>query len=275
MIRLGPAGIPQDCKGSSIDGVKYVKKEGLHAMEVQFVRGVHMKNEMAEELGRVAKENNIELSVHAPYYINLASHKKQVIKESKQRIIDSLERAHHMNARVVVVHPGYYGEHGEKKCHEIISEHCQEISDVIRKNKWKPLLGLETTGKQKQYGTLDEILDICKKVKHCSPVVDFAHLFAKQGGVVDYKEVLDKVKKYKHIHSHFSNMKKTKKGTYADIHMVLDHAPDFMPLAKELIKRKTDITIISETPVTDRDSLKMKRIFEKLGYKFKKNGLEN
>jgi len=50
--------------------------------------------------------------------------------------------------------------------------------------------------------------------------------------------------------------------------MVLDHAPPFEPLAKEIIKRKTDITIISESPITDLDSLKMKKIFEKLGHKF-------
>ena len=34
-IKLGPAGIPQKCKGSSVDGVAHVAKEGLQAMEVQ------------------------------------------------------------------------------------------------------------------------------------------------------------------------------------------------------------------------------------------------
>ena len=267
MIRIGAAGIPARCKGSSIDGVEFIAKEGLHAMEVQFVRGVHMKNEMALELGEVAKINNIQLSVHAPFYINLASHDAKVMKESKQRIIDSLERAHNMSAEIVVIHPGYYGEHGSK-AHQIILENCREISDVIMDNKWFPLLGLETTAKEKQYGTLDEILDICAKVKRCAPVIDFAHLFVKQGGQIDYAKVLDQVKHFKHIHSHFSNMKKNKAGGYSDIHMVLDHAPPFEPLAKEIIKRKTDITIISESPITDLDSLKMKKIFEKLGHKF-------
>ena len=270
MIKLGPAGIPAGCRGSSIDAVSYIKKEGLHAMEVQFVRGVHMKNEMAKELGKVAKKEKIQLSVHAPYYINLASHKKIIQKQSKQRIIDSLERAHHMGAKIVVVHPGYYGNHTEKECHKIMTKQCQEISDVIQKNNWKPLLGLETTAKKKQYGTLDEILSICSKVKRCVPVIDFAHLFAKQGGKIDYKYILDRMKKYKHIHSHFSNLKKNKKGEYVDVHKVLNHSPDFRPLAKELIKRKTNITIISESPITDRDSLKMKRILEKMGHKFKK-----
>ena len=110
-IKLGPAGIPQKCKGSSIDGVRFVAEEGLQAMEISFVRGVKMGNEMALKLGEVAKQSGVELSVHAPYYINLASHEKKIQKESIQRINDSLERAHLMGAKIVVIHAGYYGEH--------------------------------------------------------------------------------------------------------------------------------------------------------------------
>ena len=267
-VRLGPTGIPSRCEGSSIDAVKFIADEGLYAMEVNFVHGVKMRNEMAMELGEVAKQYDIEISVHAPFYINLASHDKEIIKESKQRIIDSMERAHYMGAKIVVVHPGYYGKHIPDKCHKIIIKECKNVMDYVLKKKWRPLLGLETTAKRKQYGTLDEINSVCSKVKRCVPVIDFAHLFAKQGGAIDYRKVLDKVKRYKHIHSHFSNMKRNKKGGYSDIHLPIDHAPPFRPLAKEILKRKLDITIISESPITDIDSLKMKKIFEKFGYKF-------
>jgi deoxyribonuclease-4 len=265
-IKLGPAGIPQKCKGSSADGVAYVKKEGLQAMEVQFVRGVHMKNSTALKVGEAAKINKIELSVHAPYYINLASHDKKIKKESKQRILDSLERAHYMGAKIVVVHAGYYGKHSKEKCLEIMKRECKNITNYISKKRWKVKLGLETTGKKKQWGTLDEILSVSSKVKRCVPIIDFAHLFAKENGAIDYKKILNKVKRYKHLHTHFSNMKKNKKGTYSDIHMPIDHAPPFRPLAKEILKKKLDITIISESPRTDLDSLKMKRIFKRLGY---------
>ena len=64
------------------------------------------------------------------------------------------------------------------------------------------------------------------------------------------------------------NMKKTKKGTYADIHRPIDHAPDFKPLAKEILKRKLNITIISESPLIEKDAIKMKNILQKLKYKF-------
>ncbi|MBR9682053.1 MAG: endonuclease IV, partial [Candidatus Aenigmarchaeota archaeon] len=111
------------------------------------------------------------------------------------------------------------------------------------------------------------IMNLCKEVHGCVPVIDFAHIFARTGSI-DYSEILDKVKSVKKLHSHFSNMKLTKKGTYTDIHMPLDHAPDLKPLVKELIKRKTNITMISESPLIEKDALKVKRMFERQGYKF-------
>ena len=264
MIRIGTAGIPIKCKGGSADGIKFVKELGLHAMEVEFVRGVRMSNATADTLKEVAKENKIELSVHSPYYINLASHEKEKITASKKRILDSMERAHHMGAWIVVVHPGYYGKHEKEKCYEMIKKGCE---DIISRHKGDVLLGLETTAKERAFGTLDEIIQLSKEVKGCVPVVDFAHMFARTGSI-DYADILKRVSRFKHLHSHFSNMKKTKKGTYADIHVPIDHAPDLRPLVKEVLKRKTNITMISESPVIEADALKVKKMFERQGYKF-------
>ncbi len=89
-IRLGPAGVPIACNGSSIDGVNCVKELGLQAMEIEFVRGVKMSLALAKQLGETAKSSDIELSIHAPYFINLASAEKEKIAASKVRILDSL-----------------------------------------------------------------------------------------------------------------------------------------------------------------------------------------
>ena len=264
IVKIGTAGIPIACDGSSGDGIEFVNKLGLHAMEVEFVRGVHMKNQTADSLKKISQENNIELSVHAPYYINLASHEKIKITGSKKRILDSMERAQHMGAWVVVVHPGYYGKHEKEKCYELIKKECE---DIISIHKGNVLLGLETTAKEKAFGTLEEIMRLYKEVPGCIPVIDFAHMFARTGSI-DYPAILDKVKKVKKLHSHFSNMKKTKKGTYADIHMPIDHAPDLRPLVKEIVKRKINITMISESPNIEKDALKVKKMFESQGYKF-------
>ncbi|MFN4133105.1 MAG: TIM barrel protein, partial [Candidatus Hadarchaeales archaeon] len=94
MICLGPAGVPLSSKDrSTIGGLSHIASLGLNAMEVEFVRGVAMSNEMAQEVGEVARKLGIVLSVHCPYFINLCSDDRKKIEASKKRILDSAERA--------------------------------------------------------------------------------------------------------------------------------------------------------------------------------------
>jgi len=256
MIRLGPAGSPMK---STLEGLGYIKKIGLSAMEVEFTYGVRMQNELAEEIGKLAEKHDIKLSVHAPYYINLASAEKQKIGASKKRILDSCERAHYLKASHVVFHAGFYGKLKENECYEMIKKEVIEMQDIIKENKWKTELAPETTGKKSQFGSLNEILKLRDEIK-CSICVDFAHLHARDNAI-NYPSVFDQLSGLKHIHSHFSGIEFTDKGERR--HLVMERN-DFLPLAKEILKRKTDITIISESPVTWEDSLKMKNIIETL-----------
>ena len=256
MIRLGPAGSPVK---STLDGLGYIKKIGLNAMEVEFTYGVRMRNELAKKIGELAEKLDISLSVHAPYYINLASSDKQKLEASKKRILDSCERAHYLKASHVVFHAGFYGRLSDKECYKIIKKEIIEMQDIIKENKWKTGLAPETTGKKSQFGSLTELLKLKDEIK-CSICVDFAHLHARNGSI-NYALIFDQLSSLKHIHSHFSGIEFSDKGERR--HLIMEKA-DFLPLAKEILKRKIDITIICESPVTWEDSLKMKGIIEKL-----------
>jgi deoxyribonuclease-4 len=273
-IRLGPSGIPISTKSnSSMEGVKKVAELKLDAMEISFTHGIHMSLETAKELGKVAKDLDVELSIHVPYFVNLASIDKKIIEASKKRIIDSLERGVEMEASIVAAHAGYYGKNKEKSI-EMIFEACKEITELIERNEWNIEFGLETMGKQASFGTLEEIIILCKKLKHLVPYLDSAHIYARQGGQINYKEIFDKLEalKLKQIHSHFSGIKYSLVGIGRGnerYHVPMKEAgPDFEEFAKEILKRKIDIIIISESPILEIDSLEMKRIFEKLGYEF-------
>ena len=273
-IRLGPSGIPISTKSnSSIEGVKRVAELKLSAMEISFTHGIHMSLATAKELGKVAKELDVELSIHVPYYINLASEDKKIIEASKKRIIDSLERGVAMGADVVAAHAGYYGKN-KFKANQMVFEACKEIAEHIEKNGWNIDFGLETMGKQKSWGTLDEIISICKQLKHMIPYLDAAHLYALHGGQINFKDVFDKldILKLKKIHSHFSGIKYTLAGIGRGNerqHVPMKMAgPNFEDYAKEILRRNKDITIISESPILEIDSLAMKETFESLGYKF-------
>ncbi len=269
-IMLGPAG---SSGYGTLEGIKFVKEQGLQCMEVEFVRGVKMKNDLAKQCGKVAKDLDISLSLHAPYYINLSSAEMEKRKASVKRILDSCERGHYLGATHVVFHAAYYGKLSPEKTYEIVRDAVNDMQSVLDKNGWKVKLAPETTGKVSQWGTLDEILKLAKETG-CSFCVDFAHIYARNRGNIDYAQVLDKIQKAghtpkgtsKHIHCHFSNINYGLKGELN--HLVLDSKPPFEPLAKALLKRNLDANIISETPDTWEGSLKMKRIFENLGYKF-------
>jgi deoxyribonuclease-4 len=277
-IFLGPAGVPISSKDrSTIGGIKQVSNLKLSAFECEFVRGVNMSLEMAKEVGSTAKEFNIKLSIHAPYAINLSSADKKVVEASKKRIFDSCLRANEMNAWIVVFHPGYYSGLPSEKAFEAVKLACEDLVDRMKTQRIKNVfLGLETTGRVSQFGTLEENIEISKQVDGCVPVLDPAHLFARNGGRIDYSEMFEKLKSLKlnHIHTHFSSVKwrpvkATGKGNEWYHMEIKNNQPSFEPLAKEVLKRKLDITIISESPVLEQDSLIMKEVFKKLGYMFK------
>ncbi|MEM5829885.1 MAG: TIM barrel protein [Candidatus Aenigmatarchaeota archaeon] len=272
-IFLGPAGIPTVAEDRTTEGgIKKVSELGLNSMEIEFVRNVYLSEKKAEEIGRLAKNFGISLTVHAPYFINLLSDKKTTVEASKKRILESLDRAERMGAKAVVVHAGYYGNLGKEEAMEKMVKITEEILEEMEKREIKKtLLAYETMAKESQFAGLDELLELMKRVKskQLSVNVDFAHLFVRSNGKIDYGEIFEKLKHFNHIFSHFSNVKyniNTKK--FVDIHVQLNSHPPFKPLAEEILKRKLNITIISESPVLEQDSLKMLQIFKKIDSKF-------
>ncbi|MBI5332361.1 MAG: TIM barrel protein [Candidatus Aenigmarchaeota archaeon] len=268
VINLGPAGSPT---GNTLDGIAKVKELELQSMEVQFTHGIAMGIELAKQIGETAKAHGIELSVHAPYYINLASEEKEKIKASKLRILESCRRGHYFGTRrpaKIIFHPAYFGKRSKEEAFAMAKQEIEDMQDIIKKNNWNTILCPETTGKHSALGSLDEIIALAKDTK-CSMCIDLAHLYARNNGKIDYDDVLGKAmtaKHIKHMHFHFSGINYSAKGELN--HLVLDHNPDFKPFAQLLLKKKQDCTIISESPITWKDSLNMKRIFENLGHKF-------
>ena len=276
-IWLGSSGIPIASKDkSTLGGIQCISDLKLNGFEIEFVRGVKMSSSMAKKVGELSSKLKIRLSVHAPYYINLCSKEMEKVRASKQRIIKSVERAHDMHADIVVFHPAYYGKLSEKEAYQRVKEACEDMKDTLNDEEITDVrLGLETTGKISQFGTLDETIQICKELKYCSPVIDWAHIFARQGGRIDFSDIFDKfsILKSKHLHTHVSCIEFSPVGIKGKgnerYHLPLKtKKPDFEPLVKEILKRKIDITLISESPILEQDALLMKKMFEEHGYKF-------
>jgi len=229
-----------------------------------------MPPKQAEEVGKEARRLGVRLSVHAPYFINLSSDEPEKAEASKQRIIDSAHRAYLLGADAVAIHLGYYGKLGVEEAYTRIRDSLLDVRDRLGSMGVKGvMLGGETMAKSTQFGTLEELIELSRDVDIVKPYIDWAHLFARNGGQIDYSSVLEKLKQagITHVNSHFEGLKK-RGGFYVDVHDTVDvEAPPFRPLAEAIIKRGVDITLICESPYLEDDALKMKAVLEQLGYR--------
>jgi deoxyribonuclease-4 len=270
MIRIGPAGIPLSCKGrTNKDGLVYTKQVlDLNAMEVQFVRGLYiMEDEEAQFMKDYSKENDVELHVHAPYYINLAGNDEE-IKLSFEKIMYSARLADKMGAKTVVVHPGYYGESTATKTTKKIIKSTKKIQSLLKKEKIKTKILLETMGKQKVFGSLDEIIEICKNVKGLQPSIGLGHIHARTNGGLkkreDFEEMFQKLKplRLKHYLIHVTGVLYENGNEYYHLPIKKGDMP-LAPLIEVILDNNYNVTFVSESPLLEHDAVYIRLQVEK------------
>jgi len=266
-LLFGLAGIPHSAKQhDSIGGIERVAELGLSAMELEFVYGVKMKKEMAGETKKASENNKVSLSVHAPYYINLNAQERQKLGLSKHNVLESARIGTLAGAGIVLFHPGFYMKMQPMQVYEKIKSVLQEILDEMRKEKINTRLGLETTGKNTSFGTLEENIMLGEELKGVFPVIDFAHIHARGNGMLkgekEVQEVIEKIPKrfLNGLHMHMSGIRYTEKGERN--HLNLEEKGNSLPwkVILDLLKeKKVSGTIISESPNLEEDALLMQK----------------
>jgi deoxyribonuclease-4 len=279
--RFGPAGVPpifRVLRAQLHDVPGLLREENLDAFEYQAVRWgpkPQMQQEHAENLGAEARKNDVQLSLHGSYYVNLCG-KKEVVEASKKRLIACATAANWMGAYVVVFHTGFYG-HLEKSyaCRTCVDALKDIVATMRSLGIRNVKLGPETMGKVSQVGSLDEILTICEEVEQTQLVIDWGHLHARHQGrfrkTADFRAVAETVERRlgtdaaRTMHCHFSKIEFTDKGERR--HHVLDeprYGPDFEMLAEVMAEFKMRPVIICETPLLDVDAMKMRDTYLKI-----------
>ena len=269
MIRIGPAGIPLSCKGrTNRDGLIYTREIlDLNAMEVQFVRGLYvMEEEEAIFMREYSQENDVELHVHAPYYINLADDNE--LDLSFQKIISSTTLAQMMGAESVILHPGYYGEKNPSQTLQAIAKNAKKLLKVLKKENVKVKLGFETMGKQKVFGDIGEIIDLCNKVSSVIPIIDVGHIHARGDGSLqtqeDFQAIFDALQKLHldHYLIHLTGVLYENGNEKYHLPIKKGDMP-LMPLIDVILDNNYNVTLLSESPLLEHDAIYIRLQVEK------------
>ena len=265
--KFGPGGNSDAFKrvgfSSSLDAPAWIAAQGLDAYEYEAGNGLSASPAMLRAIGEKAKEHNIKMSYHAPYFISLSGIDPEKRLKSIGYIKQSLDAAYNLGADVIVVHTGSAAKITRDEAMRLAADTLVRTLREVDTHGVK--IGLETMGKKNQLGTLDEVLELCRIDSAFVPVVDFGHLNARDcGGVFksadDYLRVFDKIERClgsdiaKNLHCHFSKIEWTDAGekrhlTFADE----TYGPGFEPLAELIAKEGLTPTIICESAGTQSD----------------------
>lgn len=248
---------------------------GLDAYEYQCGNGVRCGQQTAEKIAEEARKNSIVMSVHSPYYINLATGDEQKRQGSINYILQSAQLVKYLGGERVVVHSGALCGLSREEALSNAKKTLFEAREKMIEDGFESVhLCIETMGKINQLGDLYEVMELCRIDDSFLPCIDFGHLNARTLGglktLADFEAVLDEIKnklgeeRGRIFHSHFSKIEYTSGGekkhlTFADT----VYGPDFEPLAEIIAKRNLAPTIICESSGTQaEDSLAMKKIYE-------------
>ncbi|MCR4661362.1 MAG: TIM barrel protein [Clostridia bacterium] len=279
MIKFGVAGNSESFYNEgfldTIDAAKWCSDRNIDMFEYSCGRGVRVSKTTAQAIGKEFAKYNIELSVHAPYFINLANQEEEKIINSFHHVTESIKLLQAFgNGNRIVVHPASQGKLSREEAVNITKENLKKLSEIIYENNMDNfLICLETMGKLAQIGDLKEIVSFCNLDKFYYPCIDFGHLYARTiGGIKnkqDYIDILEFMKdnlpkeKFENMHVHFSKIMYGQKGEIK--HLTFDnteYGPDFEPLAELLVEYNLSPKIICESAGTQaEDTIAMKNLY--------------
>ena len=270
--KFGPAGTGDSFKAlgykTSLQVPQYLVEMGLDHFEYQCGRGVNIGLDKAIELGKIAKEKGITLSLHAPYYISMSSVDEEKRLNSINYILASARAVNAMGGDRIIVHTGSCGKITREEA-LVLAKDTMALSQKALDAEGLSNIHIcpETMGKVNQLGTLFEVLELCKIDERIIPCIDFGHLNARDLGILkdinDFENILLEIKnqlgeyRFKNFHSHFSKIEYTTGGEKR--HLTFEdeaYGPNFEPLMELVVKYGLNPTFVCESAGTQAEDAK-------------------
>lgn len=274
-FRFGTVGSPISTPkkpGGSVGAIIRLKELDLNALELGWVRAVRVTEETCAAIRSTAIEQDVLISIHAPYFINLNATDEEWVN-SRKRLMDSAKYGNLAGATDIIFHPGsYFG----KAAAEVLPVAINRLEGCLKELKSagnNVVLRPETMGKSAMLGTLEDTLEMAKAIPGVEPCIDFAHLHARPGdGSVNTYDEFSRIlelygkilgdKALSHLHIHLSGILYGEKGERE--HLPLKESDlNLKALFHALADFHAQGRILCESPIMEDDAVYMKELWGK------------
>src|SRR4029079_9156712 len=181
-IRVGPARMPS--RESPEEAVELLLARGYSACEIDFESGFWMDYPFAERLGELARENDVALSVHAPLF-GFMGH-LEAGGRSFTSAVGALDRSAGIvaasGAEIVVFHPGFLLERSREDAIDAVVGQLEMLRERLEAKDRAVPFGIEVMGRVRDLGSVDDVVEISRRLEWVRPFLDFAHMHATSDG---------------------------------------------------------------------------------------------
>ncbi len=256
-IRFGPARVP--ARETPETAVAALREHGFSACEIDFEGRFWMDYDFAARLGELAREAGIVLSVHAPLagFMGHAERGKK-LNMATGMLDHTAGIASACGAEVVVFHPGFLLGRTRDEALDSVVEQLGELRVRLEGKGRAVPFGVEVMGRVRELGSLDDVVEISRRLGWVRPVIDFAHMHATSDGAFTDTDAFaaalaavdDVLAPDAPFHIHFSdiafaNRNETKHLPYGEGTLRAE------PLRDALARFERPATVISEAPDAD------------------------
>lgn len=271
---FGSPGIPESTiPRNTVEGIKQVRNLGLDAMEFEFVQSVHVNEKLAPEIKKLAEDLNVTLTCHGQYFVNLAAVEKEKYHASVNRMLLAARRVAECGGYSVTWHMGYYLGRPKDKVHEMVVKGVKEVVKTLKDESIKIWIRPETTGKETQWGDLQETIKLSQEVEQVLPCVDFGHLHARYNGtnntLEEFREILAQIEKglgreaLNNMHIQACGINYGPKGEKNHLNFK-DSDMNWKDMLKAWHEFKLKGVVITESPNIEKDALFLQKEYSKL-----------
>lgn len=273
-LLFGTGGMPTCVpkKSGPIEGVKAVHALGLDCMQLEFAHGVRMKEEVSFGLRKISHELSIPLTAHSPYYINLNAREQDKIDSSMERIIQTAKISDACGAESMTFHSAFYMKDSPLDVFDLVEKSLNSIEEQLGRLDIEIELRPSLTGKISQFGSLEELIDLTKKISSVRPCLDFSHLHARTGKHNSQKEFEAVIRKLrselddgaiKNMHIHVSGIVLSPKGDLKHVNL-RESKFNWRALLRALKKHRCAGYVICNSPNLEKDALMLKKYYKSL-----------